>query len=105
MVQTEENLVNTASERYFLVYTIVVLIVIISLVVLFFVVFRKRTNKLLLDEIEQQRAFEQEIVQVQTEAQEQALKNIGWELYDDVDQLLSFAIKHFNNTDGCIYEK
>jgi signal transduction histidine kinase len=91
MVQTEENLVSTASERYLLVYTIVVLVVITSLVVLFFVVFQKRKNKLLLDKIEQQRAFEQEIVQVQTEAQEQALKNIGWELYDDVDQLLSFA--------------
>ena len=64
MVQTGENLVNTASERYFLVYMIVVLIVITSLVVLFFVVFRKRANKLLLDKIEQQRAFEQEIVQV-----------------------------------------
>ena len=91
MVQTEENLVSTASERYLLVYTIVVLVVITSLVVLFFVVSRKRKNKLFLDKIEQQHAFEQEIVQVQTEAQEQALKNIGWELYDDVDQLLSFA--------------
>jgi signal transduction histidine kinase len=91
MVQTGENLVSTASERYLLVYTIVVLVVITSLVVLFFVVSRKRKNKLFLDKIEQQHAFEQEIVQVQTEAQEQALKNIGWELYDDVDQLLSFA--------------
>ena len=91
MVQTEENLVSTASERYLLVYTIVVLVVITSLVVLFFVVSRKRKNKLFLDKIEQQHAFEQEIVQVQTEAQEQALKNIGLELYDDVDQLLSFA--------------
>ncbi len=91
MVQTEENLVSTASELYLLVYMIVVLVVITSLVVLFFVVSRKRKNKLFLDKIEQQHAFEQEIVQVQTEAQEQALKNIGWELYDDVDQLLSFA--------------
>ncbi len=91
MVQTGENLVSTASERYLLVYMIVVLIVITSLVVLFFVVFQKRKNKLLLDKIEQQRVFEQEIVQVQTEAQEQTLKNIGWELHDNVGQLLSFA--------------
>ncbi|WJJ95673.1 sensor histidine kinase [Algibacter luteus] len=91
MVQTAERLTSTASERYLLVYMILVLIIITSLVIVFFVVFQKRKNKLLQERIKQQQAFEAEIIQAQTEAQEQTLKNIGWELHDNVGQLLSFA--------------
>jgi signal transduction histidine kinase len=91
MVQTTERLTSTASERYLLVYMIAVLIIITSLVIIFFVVFQKRKNKLLLDKLKQQQAFEEEIVLAQTESQEQTLKNIGWELHDNIGQLLSFA--------------
>ncbi|GAL73155.1 two-component sensor histidine kinase [Jejuia pallidilutea] len=70
---------------------IAVLVIITTLVIIFFIVFQKRKNKLLLEKIEQQRAFEKEMILVQTEAQEQTLKNIGWELHDNVGQLLSFA--------------
>ena len=83
--------VSTASERYLLVYMIMVLIIITALVVVFFVVFQKRKNKFLLERIKQQQAFEKEIALAQTESQEQTLKNIGWELHDNVGQLLSFA--------------
>lgn len=91
MVQTGERLASTASERYLLIYMITFLVIITSLVVIFFIVFQKRKNKLLLDKIKQQQAFEEEIAQAQTEIQEQTLKNIGWELHDNVGQLLSFA--------------
>lgn len=91
MVQTGERIVSSASERYMLLYMIAVLVIITALVIVFFVVFQKRKNKLLLEKIEQQRAFDEEIVKAQTEAQEQTLKNIGWELHDNVGQLLSFA--------------
>ncbi len=91
MVQTTERLASTASERYLLVYMIAVLVIVTTLVIVFFVVFLKRKNKLLLDRIKQEQAFEEEIIQAQTEAQEQTLKNIGWELHDNVGQLLSFA--------------
>ena len=91
MVQTGERLASTASERYLLVYMIAVLVILTTLVIVFFVVFLKRKNKLMLDKIKQQQAFEEELTQVQTETQEQTLKNIGWELHDNVGQLLSFA--------------
>ncbi len=91
MVQTGERLASTASERYLLVYMITVLVIVTSLVIIFFIVFQRRKNKLLLDQIEKQKAFEEEIAQAQTETQEQTLKNIGWELHDNVGQLLSFA--------------
>jgi signal transduction histidine kinase len=91
MVQTGERIASTASERYLLVYMILVLIIITSLVIMFFVVFQKRKNKLLQDRMKQQQVFEAEITQAQTETQEQTLKNIGWELHDNIGQLLSFA--------------
>lgn len=91
MVQTGERLASTAAERYLLVYMIAVLVIVSTLIVLFFVVFLKRKNKILQEKMEQQRAFEVEIAKAQTETQEQTLKNIGWELHDNVGQLLSFA--------------
>ncbi|TXG39617.1 sensor histidine kinase [Seonamhaeicola maritimus] len=91
MVQSGERLASTASERYLLIYMIAVLVIVTALVIVFFVVFLKRKNKLLLDKIKQEQAFEEEITQAQTETQEQTLKNIGWELHDNVGQLLSFA--------------
>lgn len=91
MVQTGEKLASTASERYLLIYMIAVLVIVTTLVIVFFVVFLKRKNKLILDKIKQQQAFEAEITQAQTETQEQTLKNIGWELHDNIGQLLSFA--------------
>lgn len=88
---TQSKLVSTASERYLLLYMIAVLVIITSLVIIFFIVFQKRKNKLLIDKMKQQQAFEEEIAQAQTETQEQTLKNIGWELHDNVGQLLAFA--------------
>jgi len=91
MVQTGEKLTSTASERYLLAYMIAVLVIVTALVIIFFIVFQKRKNKLLLDKIKQQQVFEEEITKAQTEIQEQTLKNIGWELHDNVGQLLAFA--------------
>ncbi|MFI0429243.1 sensor histidine kinase [Mariniflexile sp. HMF6888] len=91
LIQQTERLASTASERYLLVYMIAVLVIVTTLVIVFFVVFLRRKNKLLFDKIRQEQAFEAEITQAQTETQEQTLKNIGWELHDNIGQLLSFA--------------
>ncbi|MCX7549824.1 sensor histidine kinase [Xanthomarina sp. F2636L] len=88
--------VSTSAERYLLIYMIGVLLIVTSLVVIFFIVFQKRKNKLLLDKIKQQQAFDEEIAQTQTEIQEQTLKHIGWELHDNVGQLLAYASMQLN---------
>lgn len=87
---------STAAERYLLIYMIFVLIAITSLVILFFIVFQKRKNKLLIDKIKEKQAFEKELSNAQTEIQEQTLKNIGWELHDNVGQLLAAASMQLN---------
>lgn len=91
MVQTGERLVSTAAERYLLIYMIGVLLIVCSLIIIFFIVFQKRKNKLLLDKIKQQQAFEEALSNTQIEIQEQTLKNIGQELHDNIGQLLSVA--------------
>ena len=96
MVQTSERLVSTDAERYLLVYMIAVLIIFTALFIVFFMVFQKRKNKLLLDKIKRQQEFEEEISKTQTEIQEQILKNIGWELHDNVGQLLAVASMQLN---------
>ncbi|PWI29749.1 histidine kinase [Flavobacteriaceae bacterium LYZ1037] len=88
--------VSTSAERYLLIYMIGVLFIVTALVVIFFIVFQKRKNKLLLDKIKQQQAFDEEIAQTQTEIQEQTLKHIGWELHDNVGQLLAYASMQLN---------
>lgn len=96
MVQSPEKLVSTAAERYLLVYMIAVLVIVTTLVIVFFIVFQKRKNKLLLDKIKQQQEFDEEISRTQTEIQEQTLKHIGWELHDNVGQLLAYASMQMN---------
>ena len=92
----QEPKVSTAAERYLLIYMIGVLVIVTTLVILFFIVFQKRKNKLLLDRIKQKQAFEVELSNAQTEIQEQTLKNIGWELHDNVGQLLAAASMQMN---------
>ncbi|HNQ26293.1 MAG TPA: histidine kinase [Aquaticitalea sp.] len=83
--------VSTSAERYLLLYTIGVLMVVTTFIILFFIVFQKRKNKILLDKIKQQQAFDAEISRTQTEIQEETLKHLGWELHDNIGQLLAFA--------------
>lgn len=92
----QEKAVSTASERYLLLYMIFVLIAVTALVLIFFMVFQKRKNKLLLDKVKQQQVFDEEISKTQTEIQEQTLKHIGWELHDNVGQLLAYASMQLN---------
>lgn len=92
----QEQAVSTAAERYLLVYMIAVLVIVTTLVIVFFIVFQKRKNKLLLDKIKQQQEFDEEISRTQTEIQEQTLKHIGWELHDNVGQLLALASMQIN---------
>jgi len=95
-LQTTEYTVSTDAERYLLLYMIAILVIVTTLVIVFFIVFQKRKNKLLLDKIDQQIKFEEEIAKTQLEIQDQTLKNVGQELHDNVGQLLSFASMQLN---------
>jgi signal transduction histidine kinase len=70
-------------------YFIIVVLALIGVVVFIFIVFQRRKNRLLIERMEAQQRFQQELAGAQLEIQEQTLKNIAWELHDNIGQLLA----------------
>ncbi|WP_235016245.1 sensor histidine kinase [Aquimarina sp. AU474] len=50
----------------------------------------------MLDKLKAEQRFEDEIFKSRIEIQEQALKNVSWELHDNIGQLLSTAVMQIN---------
>ncbi|WP_027393386.1 sensor histidine kinase [Aquimarina latercula] len=69
----------------------VVLVVIIILMITLFLIFQKRKNSLLLHQKEAEKKFERAIAETQIEIREETLRNISWELHDNIGQLLTLA--------------
>lgn len=72
-------------------YMTLVVVLLSAMVIVFFIAFQKRKNKLLLDQLKQQKQFEETAAKTAEEIQEQTLKYIGQELHDNIGQLLSLA--------------
>ncbi|WP_062056662.1 sensor histidine kinase [Aquimarina longa] len=69
----------------------IVLVVIIVLMITLFFIFQKRKNSLLLHQKEAEKKFETAIAETQIEIREETLRNISWELHDNIGQLLTLA--------------
>ncbi|SDS49134.1 hypothetical protein SAMN04515667_2295 [Formosa sp. Hel1_31_208] len=96
LVLTQEEQAINEEQIALIGYMIFVVLLLSIIVITFFVTFQKRKNKLLMEKIEQQKAFDEEISRTQTEIQEQTLKHVGWELHDNVGQLLAYASMQLN---------
>ncbi|WP_255452602.1 sensor histidine kinase [Aquimarina sp. RZ0] len=59
--------------------------------VFLFSIFQKRKNSLLLKQKEAEKKFERAIAETQIEIREETLRNISWELHDNIGQLLTLA--------------
>ncbi len=79
-----------------IVYFTVIILFFIIFGIVFFVAFQRRKNKLLLEKLRAEQRFEDEIFKSRIEIQEQALKNVSWELHDNIGQLLSTAVMQIN---------
>ncbi|CAM1342684.1 sensor histidine kinase [Tenacibaculum aestuarii] len=78
-------------EGKILLITTVVLLVIIVFLIFLFTIFQQRKNKLLLERAENKKRYEREIAETQIEIREETLRNISWELHDNIGQLLTLA--------------
>ncbi|MGK0308249.1 MAG: two-component system NarL family sensor kinase [Urechidicola sp.] len=78
------------NEIVIILATLIVVIITLSLVWLF-IIFQKRKNNLLQDQVDAKKQFEKEIAETQIEIKEQTLRNISWELHDNIGQLLTLA--------------
>lgn len=81
---------ETDGELVYIATTILIVLLVVTMVTLF-VVFSRRKDKLLLEQKEAQKKFEREIAETQIEIREETLKNISWELHDNIGQLLTLA--------------
>lgn len=83
-------------EVLLIIYFIAIIFFLVVFVVIFFIAFQRRKNKFLIERLEAQQKFKQELANSQLEIQEQTFKNIAWELHDNVGQLLSVANLQLN---------
>ena len=85
-----------------LVILVVLLILFLLAVIIFvlFSVFMRRKNSLLREQIEAEKRFEKAIAETQIEIREETLRNISWELHDNIGQLLTLAKIKAQNIEG-----
>ena len=69
----------------------IILVVIIILMIFLFLIFQRRKNGLLLQQKDAEKKFERAIAETQIEIREETLRNISWELHDNIGQLLTLA--------------
>jgi signal transduction histidine kinase len=92
MAQEEISAEIIALISYVIFFTLALVVVF----VVFFITFQRRKNQLLLDKIDQQKIFDQELVKTQQEIQEETLKHIGRELHDNIGQMLVMSTMQMN---------
>jgi signal transduction histidine kinase len=75
--------------------TLIAVILVATIIFLFLVVQNRKRKHLLEKKISEQK-FEKELAKSQNEIREKALKNLSWEIHDNVGQLLSVAKMQLN---------
>ena len=85
MQQTSEDLI------VLIIATSIALLVFAIMTIWLFVYFHRRKVKFIKDMQAQQALFQDELLKAKMEISEQTLQNIGWELHDNIGQLLSVA--------------
>ena len=80
--------------------SITILLLFLVIVVVLFSVFMKRKNALIKEKVQAKKKFEKEIAETQIEIREETLRNISWELHDNIGQLLTLAKIQTQNCGG-----
>ncbi len=83
-----------------LILAIFVLVMLSFFVIFLFVLFVKRKNKLIEEQTKAKIDFEREISETQIEIREETLRNISWELHDNIGQLLTLTKIQLQNVDN-----
>jgi signal transduction histidine kinase len=78
-------------EREVIMVATITLVILVAMIIILFVTFQSKKNKYILDQLEAEKKMEEEIAKSKMEIQEQSLRNIGWELHDNIGQILSTA--------------
>ena len=82
---------ESEASQIILIVTTIIIITFVIFIILLFTVFQKRKNSLLELQAQNKKRFEREIAETQIEIREETLRNISWELHDNIGQLLTLA--------------
>ncbi|KGL58976.1 sensor histidine kinase [Polaribacter sp. Hel1_85] len=82
---------ESEASQIILYATTLIIVLFVIFIVLLFGFFQKRKNLLLQQQEENKKRFEREIAETQIEIREETLRNISWELHDNIGQLLTLA--------------
>jgi signal transduction histidine kinase len=82
--------------KIIMIVTVLILALFLIIFVTLFTLFQKKKVDLLLEQKEKEKIFEETLKRSEIEIKENALKNISWELHDNVGQLLSLARLELN---------
>lgn len=74
-----------------IIAAIAIPITLVIIVIVLFTVFARRKNRLLQQQEEAKKDFERELAESQIEIREETLRNISWELHDNIGQLMTLA--------------
>ncbi len=74
-----------------LIISTLIIAIIVAFLVILFAVFQRRKNQLLKEKSEEKKRYERELAETQIEIREETLRNISWELHDNIGQLLTLA--------------
>ena len=77
-------------QSFLIIFSIIAFFLALT-VILLFAIFQKRKNKLLREQVEAENRFKEEIIESQIEIKEDTLRNVSWELHDNIGQLLTLS--------------
>lgn len=66
-------------------------VTLVIIVIVLFSVFTRRKNRLLQEQEKAKKVFDRELAESQIEIREETLRNISWELHDNIGQLMTLA--------------
>jgi signal transduction histidine kinase len=92
-------------EREVIFVATITLVIMVTMIIILFAIFQSKKNKYIVSQLEIEKKMEQEIAKSHMEIQEQGLKNIGWELHDNIGQLLAIAKMQLSILEPVIPEK
>lgn len=85
-------------QSFIIIFSVIAFCLALTVIILF-AIFQKRKNRLLREQQEAENKFKEEIIETQIEIKEDTLRNISWELHDNIGQLLTLAKIQLQNAD------
>ena len=96
MIIQDDPIITSEDLLILIIASAAVLLILLITVIVLFTVFQRRKIKFILERNAAEKRYIEEVSNTTIEVQENTLKNISWELHDNIGQLLSVAVMQLN---------